>query len=79
MSKRELTAKVLALSLDDRVELAEALWQSIAEGAVSDPTAEEREALGLAKSRDQELADGEVAGRTHHEVMEAARRALKCD
>lgn len=79
MSKQELAQEILALPLDERIELAEVLWQSLGEGSVSDPTIEEREALRLARSRDRELTAGEVVGRSHEEVMEAARRALKCD
>ena len=35
--------------------------------------------LDDAMKRDEELSSGKVAGRTHEEVMQAARRALECD
>jgi putative addiction module component (TIGR02574 family) len=76
MSNPKLTEEVLSLPLLDRVELAEALWQSIAEGP-SSGGAEEREAVELAKKRAQDLATGGAVGRSHEQVMEAARRALK--
>ena len=71
--------ELLALPLAERVDLAEALWQSISEGTLLDPTAEEREAIAEARRRAAELRDGTVVGRTHEQVMEAARRALGCE
>lgn len=78
MSNEELTQKVLALPLSDRIDLAQALWQSIEEGPEVDGSAEERDAVERARRRDRELATGAVEGRSHEQVMEAARRALRC-
>ena len=39
---------------------------------------EERDAVREAIRRDQELSSGAVIGRTHEEVMLAARRAIGC-
>ena len=75
MSNEELTQKALALPLAVRVELAQALWESI-DDPDADPTAEDREAIPLAKERDSELATQRVEGRTHEQVMESARRLL---
>ena len=77
MSNEELTQKVLALPLPDRIDLAQALWQSIDETGEDDGNTEERKALEQAKRRDRELATGMVEGRSHQQVMEAARRALR--
>lgn len=74
MSTEQLIADAMALPLPDRVSLAQALWESIDSGL---PDADERAAVAEAIRRDQELSSGHVAGRTHEEVMEAARRALK--
>ena len=63
----------MALPLADRVSLAQALWQSIDAGLAD---SEEREAVREAVRRDQELSSGNVIGRTHEEVMQAARRAI---
>ena len=76
METRRLTAQLMALPLAERVDLAEALWQSIGEGLRA---GEEQAAVTLARSRDAELASGSVSGRTHDEVMKAARRAIGCD
>jgi putative addiction module component (TIGR02574 family) len=76
MSTKKLTADAMALPLPERVSLAQALWESIDAGL---PDIDERAALAEAIRRDQELASGEVTGRTHEEVMLAARRALHCD
>ena len=76
MDNRQLTEQLMALPLEERVGLAEALWQSIGEGLRA---GEEQEAITLAKRRDAELASGSASGRTHEEVMKAARRAIGCD
>ena len=66
----------MALPLAERVSLAQALWESIDAGL---PDTDERIALNEAIQRDEELSSGKVAGRTHDEVMRAARRAVECD
>jgi len=79
MSNEMLTLQALALPLQERVALAEALWQSIDEGPGADSSIEEQAAVEQAQRRDAELTSGAVAGRTHDEVMESARRILECD
>ena len=76
MDNRQLTEQLMALPLEERVGLAEALWQSIGEGLRA---GEEREAIALASRRDAELASGSALGRSHDDVMKAARRAIGCD
>ena len=76
MSTEQLIADAMALPLSERVALAQALWESIDAGL---PEADEGAAVAEAIRRDQELSSGRVAGRTHEEVMQAARRALECD
>ncbi len=78
MNNEELIQKALALPLSERIDLAQALWQSIEKGPEADGSAEEREAIEKAKRRDRELETGAVEGRSHEQVMEAARRALRC-
>jgi putative addiction module component (TIGR02574 family) len=75
MSIQQLTFEAMALPLSERVSLAQALWESIDAGVVD---AGEHEAVLEAIRRDQELSSGAVAGRTHEEVMQAARNALGC-
>lgn len=75
MSTQQLTTEAMALPLAERVMLAQTLWESIhAEHVVTD----EPDAVKEAIRRDQELSSGAVTGRTHEEVMQAARRAIKC-
>lgn len=78
MSHEELVREALTLPLADRVQLAQVLWESIGDVSQATTDDEEREAVELAWKRDAELDSGAVAGRTHEQVMEAARRALKC-
>ncbi len=75
MSSQKLTAEAMALPLSERVSLAQALWESI-DAAL--PDLQEDAALAEAIRRDQELSSGLVAGRTHEQVMQAARRAIGC-
>lgn len=60
----------MALPLSERVSLAQALWQSI-DADLGDATGQKT--ICEAVRRDQELSSGAVVGRTHEEVMEAAR------
>ena len=76
METRQLTEQLMALPLAERVDLAEALWQSIGEGLRA---GEEQEAIIQARRRDAELASGSASARSHDEVMKAARRAIGCD
>lgn len=74
MSNEQLTSEALALPLQERVALAEALWQSIDEEPQADASVEKRDAVSQALRRDAELASGIVVGRTHDQVMDAAQR-----
>lgn len=78
MTSEQLTEQLLALPLSERVALAEALWQSIGPEPSVDLRAEERAAIQDALTRAADLDSGAVAGRTHEQVMNAARRVLEC-
>jgi putative addiction module component (TIGR02574 family) len=73
MSTEQITSEAMALPLPERVSLAQALWQSIDAGLTD---CDENAAVQEAIRRDQELSSGKVTGRSHEEVMKAARRAL---
>ncbi len=75
MSTNELAAEAIALPLSERVSLAQALWQSIEANL---PEISVQEAVREAIRRDGEFDSGVVTGRTHEEVMEAARKAIGC-
>ena len=74
MTTEQLIAKAMTLPLEERVSLAQALWESIDADL---PDTDERTAVNEAIQRDEELSSGKVTGRTHEEVMEAARRSLE--
>jgi toxin ParE1/3/4 len=76
MSAQQLKQEAMALSLSERVSLAQELWASIDAGLAD---TDERDAVREAIRRDQELSSGAVVGRTHDQVMQTARRALGCD
>jgi len=70
--------QLLSLPLAERVELAQALWQSIDEAPDIDARQDEQAAVSEANRRDAELTAGTVGVRSHEQVMEAARRAIEC-
>ena len=74
MSTHQITSEALALPISDRVSLAQNLWQSIGFAVAKD-----HEAIFEAIRRDEEISSGVVAGRTHEEVIQAARRTVGCD
>jgi len=77
MSTKDLTQEAMALPLAERVALAQTLWQSIEgqpAGKVSD---EVNWAIQEADRRDAELSSGQAVGRTHEQVMRAARKAIE--
>ena len=75
MSTQQLTIEAMALPLSERVSLAQTLWQSIDAGLAD---TDENDAVREAIRRDEELSSGAVLGRTHDDVMQAARRAIGC-
>jgi putative addiction module component (TIGR02574 family) len=77
MSTQQLIDEILSLPLPERIDVAQTLWESINEAPHTD--ADEREAIEVAKRRKADLASGTVAGRSHEEVMIAARRAIGCE
>ena len=76
MSTEQLKQEVMSLPIAEKVLLAQALWKSINAGLVD---TDEKAALREAAQRDRELSSGTISGRSHEEVMQAARRALGCD
>jgi putative addiction module component (TIGR02574 family) len=75
MSTKQITAEAMALPLAERVSLAQALWESINSDL---PDGDGRAAVDEAIRRDEELSSGKVTGRSHDDVMKAARRANGC-
>jgi putative addiction module component (TIGR02574 family) len=77
MSTKELAREAMALPLAERVALAQTLWQSI-EGPTAGSAADEVNwSVEEASRRDAELSSGKVVGRTHAQVMQAARKAIE--
>lgn len=77
MSGKELTQEAMALPLAERIALAQSLWQSIEGQPVGRVADEVKWAVAEADRRDAELSSGQAAGRTHEQVMRAARKALE--
>ena len=67
----ELTNQALSLPAQDRVQLAQKLWESLEEEVQTPPFAE-AETLEIAQRRDSELSSGKDYGVPQEEVMENA-------
>lgn len=75
MSTQQLLDEAMALPVAERAAIAQSLWESLDSGLRE---TDERMAVREAVRRDGELSSGVVAGRTHGEVMQAARCAIRC-
>ncbi len=78
MTTEQITQLILALPVGERVEIAQALWESLGDARPATDSQND-DAVGIAEQRDAELVSGQVVGRTHEEIIVAARRMLKCD
>ena len=71
MSVQELEAAITRLSKEELTTFSQWFEEYVAD-------TEERDAVREAIRRDEELSSGTVVGRTHDEVMQAARGAIGC-
>jgi hypothetical protein len=76
MSSEQVAAAAMALPISGRVALAQALWESLDAGLED---TDEASAITDSIRRDAEISSGAVSGRSHAEVIETARRAVKCN
>ena len=77
MSTKEIVREAMAMPLAERVALAQGLWQSIESQQVGQVTDEVIWAVQESERRDAELSTGQASGRTHEQVMRAARKAIE--
>ena len=77
----ELARQALSLPNDQRYALATRIWESLEDAfAQTEPMSESvRAAAREAMRRDAEMKSGDVAGRTHEEVMARLQQILACD
>ncbi len=73
----QLTAQALALQPEDRLILAQKLWDSVAPTSIAQPDDIDEELVAEFWRRDEEIESGKVKTFSHEEVMEAARKAMK--
>jgi len=72
MQTQPLLDQAMALPIEERVLLAEALWESIPNDLFGD----DAPAVATPICRDAELSSEAVQGKSHEEVMRNARIAL---
>ncbi|MDA1051073.1 MAG: addiction module protein [Planctomycetota bacterium] len=73
---QQITDHALLLPIDQRVELAQRLWDSV--DAPVDP-AYEADVLAIAGRRLQELQNGTANEVSHEDVMESTRKIIECE
>lgn len=71
--------ELLKLPLDQRVAIAQALWESIDDSAKEPQIDDEEAFMEELMRRDAEMESGEVMPMTHEELMAAVRKDLECD
>ncbi len=74
----EVTDHALALAAEERVLLALRVWESLSDADRAAASSIESEMIEEVRRRDDELSSGAVSGRSHEDVVAAARRALRC-
>lgn len=73
---QQIIDHALSLPIDQRVELAQRLWDSV--DAPVDP-AYEADVVAIAERRLRELENGTAREVSHDEVMETARKIIECE
>lgn len=76
MRSDKIIKEAMALPVRERSTLAQALWQSLADGGFTED--DERVAIRDAQQRDTELSEKKVPTRHHSEVIAAVRKSLAC-
>lgn len=74
----DVTDQALSLVAEERVALALRVWESLSDSERHAANPVDAATLAEVRRRDEELSSGAVAGRSHDQVMAAARRALGC-
>jgi putative addiction module component (TIGR02574 family) len=72
MSIGQIAIQALRLSSKDRVILAETIWESLEDPYLSSDISD-KEAIELAKQRDDEIEMGHVIPLSHKELMDRMR------
>lgn len=70
---------LLKLPQDQRLAVAQALWESLDDSAIQPDVEDEEAFLEELMRRDAEMEAGVVSPLTHEELMASVRRDLECD
>ncbi len=74
MNLDKIASEALRLNPRERAVLAEAIWESLEDPYCIPNDMSEKEALALAKQRDEEIEKGKVASLSHKELMDRLRK-----
>ncbi len=73
----QLTSDALSLPVDDRIRLAQRLWESLQDSGNIDSGDNDAKTLELAEQRDDELTSGSVKGISHADAIAKARKSVE--
>ena len=75
----QLTTLALSLPIEDRILLAQQLWDSLGKTPASSIENEGAAAVKEAQQRDEEIESGSCETVSHEQVMQNARKKLQCE
>jgi len=75
MNLNQIASEALQLSSYDRATLAETIWESLEDPYVLPSALSDKEAIALAKRRDEEIERGDVIPLSHNELMKRLRES----
>ncbi|MGC1274448.1 MAG: addiction module protein [Planctomycetaceae bacterium] len=73
-----ITKEALSLSPNERMDMALMLWDSLSDHDRGERDSVDPDLIAEIRRRNAEMESGAVQGRSHAEVMAAARKALGC-
>ena len=74
MNIAQIASEALQLDLKDRAILAETIWESLEDPYIASPYISDKEAIHLARGRDDEIERGDVNPLSHKDLMSRLRR-----
>ena len=74
MTIDRIAPEALKLPLEDRVQLAASLWESIGDPYSLSADQDDEDAIVLALARDAEIESGEASPLSHSDLMERLRK-----
>ena len=74
MNIDQIASEALQLDSKDRAVLAETIWESLEDSYIASTDVSDKDAVRLARHRDDEIERGDVKPLSHKELMNRLRR-----